>query len=229
MKRILWMVACTGVWTSLAAAAVAGDVVDRIVAVVNGQIILQSDWQDAIRYKALLENRSTWQFSADERKEVLDHTIDQELLRGQMQSSDFQHTTEEEISRRVQEIRAQHPEANTDERWQAILASYGLTEGQLRERAALEINLMRLVDARLRPDVKVDAKSVEDYYQQELLPELRKNGAHEVPLADVGPQIRELLTQQQVNHLLVAWLQTLRDSSQIHRDTSAGNAEGELR
>ena len=44
---------------------------------------------------------------------------------------------------------------------------------------------MRLVDARLRPSVTVDSKSIESYYKQELLPQLRQSGGQNVPLAEV--------------------------------------------
>ena len=39
-------------------AARAGEVIDRIVATVNGRIILQSDWDEALCYEALLNGRS---------------------------------------------------------------------------------------------------------------------------------------------------------------------------
>ncbi len=45
---------------------------------------------------------------------------------------------------------------------------------------------MSLVDSRLRPTVKIDSKSIESYYQQELLPQLRQSGAQNVPLAEVS-------------------------------------------
>jgi hypothetical protein len=71
------------------------------------------------------------------------------------------------------------------------------------------------VDARLRPNVNIDGKTIESYYNQELLPELRQSGAKDVPLADVSGKIKELLTEQKVNELLVAWLQNLRSGSEI--------------
>ena len=85
---------------------------------------------------------------------------------------------------------------------------------------------MRLVDARLRlPNVSVDSKSIESYYNQQLLPQLRQSGAKEVPLAEVTPKIKELLTQQRMNELLVAWLQNLRSGSEIRRES---DSKGEL-
>ena len=63
-----------------------GEVIDRIVATVNGHIILQSDWDEALCYEALLSGRTLGQFSEEDRRAVLDRLIDQELLGEQMKS-----------------------------------------------------------------------------------------------------------------------------------------------
>jgi len=85
------------------------------------------------------------------------------------------------------------------------------------------------VDARLRPNVIIDSKSIESYYNQELLPQLRQSGAEQVPLAEVTPKIKELLIQQKMNQMLVAWLQDLRSGSQIRTETGPQDSGGQLR
>ncbi len=56
------------------------------MATVNGHIILQSDWDEALGYEALLNGRALNQFTDDDRRAVLDRLIDQELLAEQMKS-----------------------------------------------------------------------------------------------------------------------------------------------
>jgi peptidyl-prolyl cis-trans isomerase SurA len=192
-----------------------GEMFDRIVATVNGHIILQSDWDDALRYETFMDARSPDHLTGDDRKAALDRLIDQELLREQMRASDFQHASDEEIQKRLAEIRTQYPGAETQGNWQSTLARYGLQESELKTRVALQFDLIRLVDARLRPNVTIDTQSIESYYNQELLPQLRQSGAQEVPLVDASPKIKELLTQQKVSQLLVAWLHDLRAGSEI--------------
>ncbi len=206
---------CTVLALAIVPCALAAEVVDRIVATVNGHIILQSDWEDALCYEAFVAGRSLDQITVENRKDALDRLIDQELLREQMQSSDFQHATDQEVSDRLSQVRNQYPEAGTDSAWQALLVRSGLTLNELKSRVALELDLLRLVDARLRPSVQIDSNSIESYYNRQLLPELREKGAREVPLSEVTPKIRELLTQQKMNQLLTAWLQNLRASSEI--------------
>src|ERR1700691_866408 len=194
----------------------AAEVIDRIIATVNGYVILQSDLDEALCYEALLSNRSLAQFNDDDRRAVLDRLIDQELLRGQMKSADFRHATDEEVAAHVAEARRQSPQAASAEAWQALLAQYHLTEKSLFEHVRQQIDVMRLVDARLRPAVQIDSKSIEAYYRDQFVPKLKKSGADQVPLAEVSNKIRELLTEQKVSEMLVSWLQTLRSEGQVH-------------
>ena len=206
----------------------AAEVIDRIVASVNGRIILQSDWDQALCYEALLNGRSLSQFTDDDRRAVLDRLIDQELLRGQMKSTEFQHASDAEAAARIADARKQYPEAVNDARWQSLLAKYRLAERDLLAHVRQQIDLMRLVDARLRPAVQIDSKTIEAYYREKFVPQLRQSGGSEVPLADVTAKIRELLTEEKVSELLVSWLQTLRSESSVRLPGTSGSpAEGE--
>ncbi len=206
--------------TTLSAGA--GEVIDRIVATVNGHVILLSDWEDSLRYEAFSSGRPLDRMTPDDRKSALDHLIDQELLREQLKDSDVLHPSSEDVAGRVAEIRKQFPEAETELGWRKLLDRYRLSEENLKNRVAAQLDLMRLVDARLRPSVTVDSKSIESYYSEELLPQLRQSGGQNVPLADVTAKIKELLTQKKISQLLTAWLQDLRAGSAIRAELAAG-------
>ncbi len=209
-------------------AATAGEVIDRIVATVNGRIILQSDLDEALSYEALLNVRNLDQFTDDDRRTVLDRLIDQELLREQMKSADFQHASEAEAAARVSEARKQYPQAATDAGWQSVLDQYHLHEKDLLSHVQQQLDLMRLVDALLRPAVQIDSKTIEAYYREKFVPQLRQSGSRELPLSDVSAKIRELLTEQKVSELLISWLQTLRSEGEVRiPGMSASSAEGE--
>jgi peptidyl-prolyl cis-trans isomerase SurA len=213
---LLWFAA------SAIPAARAGDVIDRIVATVNGHIILQSDWDEALRYEALLNGRALGQFSDDDRRAVLDRLIDQELLGEQMKSASFPHASEAEAAAQVADARKQYPEAATDQGWQQVLDRFGLTDREVLVHVERQIDLMRLVDARLRPAVQIDSKTIEAYYRDKFVPQLQQSGAGEVPLQDVSAKIRELLTEEKVNELMVSWLQSLRSESKVSVPGASG-------
>lgn len=206
---------CMAVFLTLAWRASAAEVIDRIVATVNGHIILLSDWEDSLRYEAFSGGRPLDRITAEERKTALDRLIDQELLREQQPATDSPQASAEEVAQRVAEIRKQYAEAGTELGWRALLDKYRLSEETLKHHVAVELDLMRLVDARLRPSVSVDSKSIESYYNQELLPQLRQSGGQSVPLAEVTGKIKELLTQKKISQLLAAWLHNLRAGSEI--------------
>ena len=201
--------------TFTASPARAGEVIDRIVATVNGRIILQSDWDEALSYEALLSGRALSFFTDEDRRAVLDRLIDQELLAEQMKSSSFKHASEEDAAAAIADARKLHPDAATAEGWQALLARYGITQKALTDHVEQQIDLMRLVDAHLRPAVQIDSKSIEAYYRDKFVPQLRQNGAGDVPLADVSGEIREILTQEKVSELMASWLQSLRAESKV--------------
>lgn len=211
---------------ALATAAWAGEVVDRIVATVNGKAILQSDWDLAVAYEAFVEGRAPRDLGWEQRKAALDRLIDQELIRQQVKAVDYLPASAAEVEQRIADIRKGRPEALNEGSWRDLLGQYGLTEDDLREKVAGELNELRAVDSHLRPTVQIDPHSIEAYYQQKLLPELRQAGAQEVPLQQVAPKIKELLAQQKINDLLVTWLKSLRSESSIHTAPDVSNSGG---
>lgn len=204
--------------------AQAGEVIDRIVATVNGHIILQSDWDEALCYEALLNGRDLSQITDEQRKAVLDRLIDQELLAEQMKSAFFEHASESEAAIRVAEAQKLYPNDTTADGWQAVLKRFQLTEKDLVAHVRQQIDLMRLVDAHLRPSVQIDSKTIEEYYREKFVPQLKQSGAGEVALADVSGKIRELLTEEKVNELMVSWLQSLRSESKVSVPGAPGAA-----
>ena len=207
----------------------AADVIDRIVAVVNGHVILQSQWDEDLSYEAFVAHRAPASFTVEQRKAALDRLIDQQLIRQQSLPADFHHATAAEVDRRISDLRKQHSEAADDAQWRMLLERYGLSETDLREKLAGELEELRTVDAHLRPGVQIDSRSVESYYREKLLPELRAKGAEQVPLADVAPEIKEILAQQRINDLLIGWLRSLRNVSSIRTSFANSRAEGRNR
>src|SRR5438105_11217723 len=102
-----------------AAFACAGNIIDRIVATVNGHIILESDWDEAVSYEAFVNRRPLDHLTLGDRKAALDRLIDQELIRQQIHARDFQHPSATDIDHRVAEIRMQHAAAADDLAWKA--------------------------------------------------------------------------------------------------------------
>ncbi len=209
-KHFAWWLLASA---ALTASAGAGQILDRMVANVNGHIVLQSDWEEELAFEAFVNARTSDSFTVEERKAALDRLIDQELLREQVRPSETAPAAE--IAARVSEVRKLHPEGATDEGWQSALQRCGLTQADLEKRLGESIQLMRMVEARLRPSIQIDQKAVESYYNEHLIPDLKKAGSREVTLPEVAGHIRDLLAEQRLNQLLHGWLATLHSVSRI--------------
>jgi peptidyl-prolyl cis-trans isomerase SurA len=221
MRRLPHLVILV-LFAGIASRLLAADIIDRIIASVNGHVILQSDWDDAVRFEALVEGRPLEQLTDQERSRALDRLIDQELLREQAQGVESPQPPPEEVQQRIQEIRSQYATTG-DDAWPTALARYGFDEKQLEARVAHDISMLRQVEARLRPTVQIDSASIESYYYDKLLPQLRNASGQDVPLAQVAAKIREILTQERVNQLFSNWLQSLRAGSKIIHAAAASS------
>lgn len=198
---------------ALGVASVAGQVVDRVVSSVNGHVVLQSDWEQEVLFEAFFDARDPDSFTASERTAALNRLVDQELLREQVRPT--QPAPAEQVAARVAEVRKLHSDCATDEGWRAKLQRYGLTQNLLEKRLSDEIQLMRLVEERLRPSIQIDQLAVETYYNNQLLPDMKRSGSRPTPLTEVFGQIKDLLAEQKMNELLSGWLASLRSGSHI--------------
>jgi peptidyl-prolyl cis-trans isomerase SurA len=201
--------------------AFGGQVIDRVVANVNGHVVLQSDWEQEVAFEAFSNVREPDSFTSAERNAALDRLIDQELLREQVRPSLPPPT--DQVAARITEVRKLHPDCAGDEGWHAKLQRYGLTQSALEKHFSDQIQLMKLVEDRLRPSIQIDQKAVETYYQDQLLPEMKKAGNGTAPLTEVFGRIKNLLAERKMNEMLSGWLASLRSESHILTpDSNAG-------
>jgi hypothetical protein len=195
--------------------AFAGEVIDRLVASINNVPILQSDWDQEIQLEAIEQGRTIVSLNPEERRAALDRLVDQQLLRLQMGDENIAAADAREVTQQVAKIREEFPQAKTDDAWQQVLARYGIDEAWLDKKVARQIQVMHFVDLRLRPEARVAREDVETYYIDTLVPAVQSKGAKPQSLAQVSPQIEEILRQQKMDALLTSWLHDLRAQSDL--------------
>jgi peptidyl-prolyl cis-trans isomerase SurA len=202
----------------------AGQVIERIVATVNGEAILQSEWEEAARYECLLNQRTVSTLMQKDLADVLDRLVDQHLIEQQMQSAAANPISTQELSRKMQELREQvagqgqskSAGGSEDEAaWQRALQQYGLEETTVQRRLELQVTILHFIDTRFRAGVHIEDAEIERYYTEQFEPELHRRGGTLPPLAQVTAQIREILTQQTINQRFSAWLNSLRAQASI--------------
>ena len=217
MKRLLRItICCISLLSAAALPLLAGELIDGVVATVNRKPILRSDWDEAVRFEAFMQQKPLSQVTASDRVLALHRLIDRQLLKAQIVEGEHIQPSVDELQQDVAKLRAQIPNGKDDADWRLILAGYGLNEEIVEQHLREEFEVMNFIEVRLRPTVHITGDDVEAYYRDELLPDLAKNGAASVTLNEVEPRIRELLTQQRMDELLDTWLHNLRQQSQIH-------------
>jgi peptidyl-prolyl cis-trans isomerase SurA len=196
----------------LLSALVRAETLDRIVAIVDNQPILQSEWDDAVAFEAMLSTRPLSAVTEELRRKTLNQMVDQQLLLDQMQTEVA--ASDDEAQRTLADLRGSL-KLQSDKDWQRYLAGYGLTEADCMHQLTLHLALLRFADFRLRANVKVDRSEIETYYREHLVPEVEKRGATPDPLETLAPKIERLLTEQKISDMLSTWLHNLRDQGTV--------------
>ena len=209
----------------LAAAAITAgaEVIDRILVVVNRTPILASDCDEELRFEAFVNGRALAE-TPDARGAAVERLIDQMLISQQMSASKYVSLGNGELDAALQQVRKQV--APDNQQWNAALQRYGLSEATVADHVRRQVNQLRYIELRFQSEARPVPEAVQRYYSQEYLPRLRAAGAGEKPLAEVREQIEQLLTEQRIDQLLAAWLQTLRSQAQIERLAPAGRLAG---
>jgi peptidyl-prolyl cis-trans isomerase SurA len=193
----------------------AGEVIDGVVATVNRKPVLRSQWDEAVRFEAFMHQKRLVDVSEQERVAALQRLIDRELLDAQMTDEKALRPSDTELKNDLAKLREKLHADGNDTSWQVLMRSYGLTEDVIAAHLKDEVQVMNFIDVQLRPNVRIQDADVQAYYQATLVPDLKQNGARQVPLDEVAPKIRELLVQQHMDEMLDAWLHNLRQQSHI--------------
>ncbi len=217
MRRFLHFTICSAVLFMTAIVPVfAGEVLDGVVASVNRHPILRSEWEEAVRFEAFMQQKPVSLMTTADRALALKRLIDRELLIAQMGDATYMQPSGDSLGEDITKLRLQIPNGNDAAVWQRLLASYGLTEELVKQHMRDEFQVMNFIEVRLRPNVHINDDEVDRYYKNQLIPDLEQNGGKIIPLDEVKSKIHELLTQQRIDELLDAWLHNLRQQADIH-------------
>ena len=167
MKRIGLLCATSFV---LAAGPAPAAVVERIVAVVNGEIILESQLEE--RGKVMFAEAkkdpdpvARKRREASLRREVLDHLVDEELLSQQARELKIV-VTPQDVDRMVDDVKKRN---NLDDTTLVdALAQQGMDLVSYREVVKKQITRLRVLDVTVRARVSVTDEDVRRYYESNL-------------------------------------------------------------
>jgi len=190
---------CCAVFLCLLAQPIllAQEVLDRIVARVDNDVILLSDVRLLSRYQLLVDGKSESDW------EILNRLIDQWMVRSEATVARTPKPSEAEIDRGQQRLLQSF--ASPDD-YEARRKLSGLSEADVRRLTADEIYLNNYLDSRFRPSVQVNEQAIQDFYQNSLLPRAKARGQNPPTLDAAHDYIREALVQKGINQQADLWL-----------------------
>ena len=191
----------------------AQEVVDRIVARVENDIILLSDAQELKEYQELLDGKS------ESENALVDRLIDQWIVRSEAQLSRFPEPKDEEINREVSRVVKSF---NSPEEYEARKKQSGLSDAEVRKIVATQLYLSNYLDSRFRPSVQIDEKAIEAFYQNAVIPRAKARG-QEPPTLDASRDIiQDALVQSDITEQADRWLKETRDRLHVQKYLEEG-------
>jgi hypothetical protein len=188
-----------------------GRVVDRIVARIEDDIILESQVRELGTFQQLIEGH------AESDDQLLSELIEQWMVKSEAAAMHFPQPAQSEVDRELGRLTASFP---SPQAYSAKIHQLGLSAAQVRELLTRQIFIERYLDYKFRPSVQIETADMEAYYRKELLPELAKNKQPVPRQADVEEQIREVLVQRAISSLTVKWLDETKSRLKIERTPS---------
>jgi hypothetical protein len=182
-----------------------GQIVDRIVARVENDIILLSDVKELEQYQVLVDGKS------ESESAILDRLVDQWVVRSEAELSRFPRPSDAEVDGGVSRVEKsfQSPEEFVVREKQS-----GLTAAEVRKLVASQLYLSNYLDSRFRPSAQIDEKAIEDFYSKAVVTRAKARG-QEPPTLDASREIiREALVQSDIDGQAARWLKESR--SRLH-------------
>lgn len=181
----------------LAAAVVSSAaVVDRVAVVVGKNVITESEVVQDLRLTEFL-NQQPLDLSMAKRREAADKMVDQQLLRGEMETSRFAMPDVKQADAMLANFHREHyPSAAA---FHAALAHYGITEAEVKQRLLWQLAVIQFTDVRFRPELPLPPPS-----NVQTANRMRAGAA---PPAEAG--------SQSVDQAMEQWLKQERSSTHI--------------
>jgi hypothetical protein len=191
----------------------AQEVVDRIVARVENDVILLSDVRELKEYQEMLDGKS------ESDSAILDRLIDQWIVRSEAQLSRFPEPKEEEIDREVSRVAKSF---NSAEEYEARKKQSGLNDAEMRKIVAAQLYLSNYLDSRFRPSAQIDEKAIEDFYRNAVVPRAKARG-QEPPTLDASRDIiQDALVQSDITEQADRWLKETRGRLRVQKYLEEG-------
>jgi hypothetical protein len=196
------------------------ELVDRVLAVVDEDPILESDLRRVIGL-GLAEPLPEEEPEAFRRR-LLDALVEQKLRFHEIDRYGFAQIPLDEVEEQFDALRER---MGGEKAMAERLEELELDEEGVRQLLARQLMVLIYVEERLGPRVLIGLADIQKYYDETLVPELRQRRASVPPVSEVREEIRELLRQQRLNDEIDLWTEELRVEADIEDYLDSERAE----
>ena len=179
----------------------AQEIVDRIVAKIDTDIILLSDVQELERYQLFVDGRS----ETDE--QILDRLIDQWIVRSEAKAALFPQPSDRDVQRSLERLKRSF---STPEEYEERKKQSGLSDADIDRMLRAQLYLSNYLDTRFRASIQVDDKDIEQFYKTRIVPRAESRGQTPPTLENARGFIQEALIQRAINEQSDRWLKESR-------------------
>lgn len=188
----------------------AGELLDGIEAVVNGEVITMSELDRAVMVEAERLGMSPEDIGRETRRKILDAVIDRELLLAEARKFNIVDVSDKEVDAAFEGIEKRF--GSTGELVRA-LDEHEMTIDELRDNIRDQITAVKYVDRRIRFFVRVTLNEQEEYYEK------NRDEFGGRPFEEVSGDIRALLVERRTNEKLDEYMDSLREKADIRYPT----------
>ena len=171
------------------------EVIDRILAVVEGHIITMSDLREEKEIRVRLGEKP-----AEDDKALTNELVDHYLIERQIVDFPGVEVTEDEV----------------DADLQTSIARQGRPSPAIRDAVRKRIRIEKFFLQKFRQFIRPTDEAIKKYYDDVFIPAAKNRGMNPVlPLADVVDAVRQNVIQESLDHEVDVWLQAIRRRSTI--------------
>jgi parvulin-like peptidyl-prolyl isomerase len=201
MKRVVAILVLAMTLGGVACLLQAQELIDRIVARVENDVILLSEVQGLARYQLLVDGKS------ESGEQILNRLIDQWIVRNEANLARFPLPSDEEVDRSMASLKRSF---SSPEEFEERKKQSGFSDAELRRVLRSQLFLSNYLDARFRPSTQVADKDIEDFYQTRVVPRAESRGQSAPTLDAARDFIQEALVQRAINEQADRWLKESR-------------------
>jgi parvulin-like peptidyl-prolyl isomerase len=179
----------------------AQEVIDRIVARVDTDIILLSDVRALARYQLFVDGKP------ESDAKILDRLIDQWMVRNEAKAALFPQPSEDEVNHSLERLKRSF---SSPQEFEERKKQSGLTDEVVERMLRSQLYLSNYLDSRFRASIQIEEKDIEEFYKTHVVPRAESLGQAPPTLDAASGFIQEALVQQAIDVQADRWLKESR-------------------